>query len=64
MQVITDRVTYQTCIKWSVSTCANNVETMSERFISQVKSAVRETDDGHTSPKGFKNDRFGTVLLS
>lgn len=25
-----------------------------------MKSAVRETDDGHTSPKGFKNDRFGS----
>lgn len=25
-----------------------------------MKSAVRETDDGHTSPKGFKDDRFGS----
>lgn len=25
-----------------------------------MKSAVRETDDGHSSPKGFKNDRFGS----
>lgn len=41
MQIITDRVTYQTCTKWSASTFANIVKKMSERFISQVKSAVR-----------------------
>lgn len=34
MQVITDRVTYQTCIKWSASTFADIVKKMSERFIS------------------------------
>lgn len=34
MQLITDRVTFQTCIKWSASTFADIVKKMSERFIS------------------------------
>lgn len=38
----------------------NNEEMVSERFISQMKSAFRETDDGHTSQKGLKDDKFGS----